>query len=339
MSQAPDLLSDPPANENAPMDAMLDILCTTRLTGGIFLEAEFTAPWCVTSRIEPEDCAPFVPEPANIIGYHFVSAGRMLVETDGEPPVSVASGEIVVLPRNDPHRLASDLNLRPVSTHDLIQQSSDGKLARIAHGGGGETTRVLCGFLGNDTPNDPLIRILPTVLKVSVAEGISASWIESSLKFAAQELATGVVNSTAVLAKLTELLFTEAVRRYLSSLPTEQRGWRAGMRDPIVGRALGLLHSRMHQRWTAEELAREVGLSRSALADRFTRMMGEPPIRYLAQQRLQAAAQLLQGSNDSIARISFKVGYESEAAFNRAFKREFGVPPATWRKQWVASRG
>lgn len=315
------------------MDAILDILHTTRLTGGIFLEAEFTAPWCVTSRIEPEDCAPFVPEPANIIGYHYVSAGKLLLETDGEPPVSVERGEIVVLPRNDVHQLASALNLRPVSTHDLIQPASDGGLARIVHGGGGEATRMLCGFLGNDTPNDPLIRILPPVLKVNVAEGVSGGWIESSLKFAAQELAAGVVKSPPVLAKLTELLFMEAVRRYLMLLPPEQRGWRAGVRDPIVARALGLLHSRMEQRWTSEDLAREVGLSRSALAERFTRMMGEPPMRYLGQQRLQTAAQRLKASNESLVRIAFKVGYESEAAFNRAFKREFGVPPATWRKR------
>jgi AraC-like DNA-binding protein len=315
------------------MDAILDILHTTRLTGGIFLEAEFTAPWCVTSRIEPEDCIPFVPEPANIIGYHYVSAGRLLLETDGEPPVTVERGEIVVLPRNDAHQLASALNLRAVNTHDLVQPAPDGGLARIVHGGGGEATRMVCGFLSNDTPNDPLIRILPAVLKVNVAEGVSGGWIESSLKFAAQELAAGVVKSPAVLAKLTELLFIEAVRRYLMLLPPEQFGWRAGVRDPIVGRALGLLHSRMEQRWTSEELAREVGLSRSALAERFTRMMGEPPMRYLAVQRLQTAAQRLKASNDSLARIAFKVGYESEAAFNRAFKREFGVPPATWRKQ------
>jgi AraC-like DNA-binding protein len=318
--------------ENAAIDAIQDILRTTRLSGGIFLEAEFTAPWCVISKIEAEDCVPFVPEPANIIGYHYVSAGSLLLETDDEPPVTVESGEIVVLPRNDAHRLGSALDLRPVRTHDLIQPASDGGVARIVHGGGGETTRVFCGFLGNDAPNDPLIRILPAVLKVNVADGASGNWIESSLKFAAQEVAAGVVRSPAVLAKLTELMFMEAVHRYLTSLPPERSGWRAGVRDPVVGRALALLHSRMSQRWTAEDLARQVGLSRSALAERFTRIMGEPPIRYLARQRLQAAAQRLQGSNDSVARIAFKVGYESEAAFNRAFKREFGVPPATWRK-------
>ncbi|HVY80433.1 MAG TPA: AraC family transcriptional regulator, partial [Steroidobacteraceae bacterium] len=149
----------------------------------------------------------------------------------------------------------------------------------------------------------------------------------------ARELAAGRVGSPATLARLAELLFMEAVHRYLASLPDASSGWCAGMRDPIVSRALGLLHAGMNRRWTAEELARQVGLSRSALAERFTRLMGEPPMRYLAQQRLQSAAQRLKASSDSIARVAFQVGYESEAAFNRAFKRAFGVPPAAWRKQ------
>jgi AraC-like DNA-binding protein len=333
MSEAPALLSDAPEIETGPMDAILDILRSTRLSGGIVLEAEFTAPWCVTSQIGPEDCRPFVPEPANIIAYHFVSAGQLLLEIAAQPPITVTGGELVVLPRNDPHRLGSTLDRRPVSAHDLIQPAADGGLARIAHGGGGERTHILCGFLGNETPNDPLLRILPPVLKVDFAQSAAAGWIESSMMFAARELAAGRVKSPSTLAKLAELLFIEAVRRYLMSQPDERSGWRAGVCDPIVGRALGLLHGRMNQRWTAEDLAREVGLSRSALADRFTRVMGDPPIRYLAHQRLQAAAQRLKDSSDSIARIAFQVGYESEAAFNRAFKREFGAPPATWRKR------
>ena len=314
------------------MDAIVDILHATRLTGGIFLEAEFTAPWCITARIGPEDCTPFVPEPVNIVAYHLVMAGRMLLEVDGEAPVEVGRGEIVVLPRNDPHRMGSTLDLRPLSAESLIRPAADGGLARIVHGGDGACTRMLCGFLGSDVPNDPLLRVLPTVLKVNVAEGASGSWIESSLKFAAREMAAGVVKSPAVVARLTELLFVEAVRRFLASMPEDQSGWRAGLRDPVVGRALALLHSRMNHRWTSESLAAEVGLSRSALAERFTRLVGEPPMRYLARQRLQVAAQRIETSTESMARIAFTAGYESEAAFNRAFKREFGEPPATWRK-------
>jgi AraC-like DNA-binding protein len=315
------------------MDSILDILRATRLNGGIILEAEFTAPWCVTSQMGPEDCAPFTPLPVNIIAYHYISAGSLLVEVEGNAPVTVKGGELVVIPRNDPHRMGSALNPHAVNTHDLIQPGAKGGLARILHGGGGERTHMLCGFLGTETANDPLLQILPPVMKIDFAASAAANWIESSMTFAARELAAGHIGSPPTLARLAELLFMEAVRRYLSSLPDEQRGWRAGVRDPIVARALGLLHGRMNQRWTGEELAREVGLSRSALADRFTRVMGEPPIRYLAQLRLQSAAHRLKGSSDSIARIAFQVGYESEAAFNRAFKREFGVPPATWRRR------
>ena len=315
------------------MDAILDILRSTRLTGGIFLDADFTAPWCIAAQIGPEDCQPFVPAPENIVAYHYVSDGKLWLEVDGEAPLAVERGEIVVLPRNDAHRMGSALGLTPLAADLLIQPGADGGLARIVHGGGGERTHVLCGFLGSDTPNDPVLRILPPVLKVNVTEGVAAAWIESSLKFAAAELAVGVVRSPNVLAKLAELLFMEAVRRYVTSLPAAESGWRAGLRDPLVGRALALLHGRMCQRWTAEDLAREVGLSRSALADRFTKLLGEPPIRYLARLRLQAAARRLKGSAESIARIAFDVGYESEAAFNRAFKREFGEPPAAWRRR------
>lgn len=315
------------------MDPMLDILRATRLSGGIFLDAEFTAPWCVTAQIGPEDCRPFVPEPLNIIAYHYVSSGSLQLQVDDEPPVTVRGGEIILLPRNSAHRLGSDVTLQGVSADGLILPAADGGLARIVHGGAGARTQMLCGFLGNETPNDPILRILPSVLIVNVADGASASWIESSLKFAARELGGGLAKSPAVLARLTELLFIEAVRRYLGSLPPEQSGWRAGVRDAIVGRALALLHRRMSHRWTTEGLAKEVAMSRSAFAERFTRIMGEPPMRYLAGQRLQVAARRLKETNDSIARIAFNVGYESEAAFNHAFKRDFGVPPMSWRKQ------
>jgi AraC-like DNA-binding protein len=318
------------------MDAFLDILRSMRLTGGIFLDAEFTAPWCVSSQVAPEDCRPYVPEPRNIIAYHYVSEGRLLLLVEGQPPVTVGRGEIVVLPRNDGHQLASALGLLPVRADDLIQPSLDGGLARIVHGGGGECTRIICGFLGCDTPNDPILGILPAVLRLDVAEGASGSWIESSFRFAAQEMGRGGAASPAVLAKLAELLFLEAVRRYLASLRGDGEGWLAGMRDPVVGRALALMHARLAERWTTEKLAREAGLSRSAFAAHFTCLMGEPPMHYLARRRMQFASQRLKETRASVAQIAFDVGYDSEAAFNRAFKREFAMPPAAWRRYNLA---
>ncbi len=315
------------------MHALLEICKTMQLSGAVFLDAEFTAPWCITSQIAPEDCAPFMPQPTQVIGYHYVTAGRLLLMVNEHPPMPVAAGEIILLPRNDEHILASAANLKPVNSHVLIQPGPAGELARILHGGGGERTQILCGFLGTSAPSVPIVSILPKVLKIGVEQGAAASWIESSLRFAAHQLALGRVEAPAVLAKLAELLFLEAVRRYVSSFAHQTRGWLAGLPDPIVGRALALLHSRMTHRWTTEQLAKEIGLSRSAFAERFATLVGEPPMRYLANWRMQMAAERLKGSQEPIARIAFESGYDSEAAFNRAFKRAFGFPPALYRRQ------
>lgn len=313
------------------MDAAIDLLQATRLAGSVFLDAEFTTPWCVHSGVTASDFAHLGLVPANVISYHYVSEGRMLLELDGHEPVAVESGEIILLPHNESHRLCSGPGLTPVDPEGLVVAGSGGTLARIVHGGGGARTRMLCGFLANELHNDPIIRVLPRVLKVRLDDAPSTAWVESTMRFGAQEIANRSARSPALLARLAELLFVEAVRRYLAALPPGQTGWRAGIADPMVDRALALLHRQLDSPWTAAELARAVGLSRSAFAERFTRIMGETPMRYLAQQRLQVAAKRLEAPGASIARIAVEVGYESEAAFNRAFKRAFGSPPAAWR--------
>lgn len=315
------------------MDALSDVLRAVRLSGGVFLDAQFTAPWCVTAKVGPEDCRPFLPMPAHVIAYHYVVSGGFLLQVDDEPAVSMQAGEIVLLPRNDPHRLGSALNLKAVNADDLVQVPAEGGLARISYGGGGPRTHIVCGFIGSEVHHDPLVASLPKVLKLNARDGAAGEWIESSFRFAASELAAGRAGSGTVLSKLSELLFIEAMRRYMTTLPAQQRGWLSGLRDPMVGRALALLHGRLAYPWTAEELARRVGLSRSTFAERFTNLVGEPPMRYLTNWRMQLAAQRLRDGHQSVARVAYDVGYESEAAFNRAFKRELGVPPATWRKQ------
>jgi AraC-like DNA-binding protein len=317
------------------VNALLDILRTMRLTGGVFLDCDFTARWCVTaSPIGPEQVGLLMmPMPAHVIAYHYVTRGRMQLQLAAQDPVTVEAGQIIVFPSNPQHKLGSDLDLTPIDAKDLVRPPASGNVARIDHGGGGEVTHVMCGFLGTETPHDPLIAMLPKVLKLDAQEGASADWIESSLRFAALEMAAGRTGSLAILAQLAECLFMEVVRRYVDSLPQPDRGWLAGLRDPFIGRALSLLHSRKDQSWTADALAREIGLSRSAFTARFARIMGEPPIRYLARQRMRFAAQRLRTSHDPIARIALDAGYESEAAFSRAFKREVGLSPATWRTQ------
>ncbi len=315
------------------MDKLAVLVEEMHLTGGIFLDAEFTAPWCVTARVGPEDYSRYVPAPRSIVAFHYVSRGRLQLEVDDHPPVPVDRGEIVLLPRNDVHRLGDRLDIPAVDADSLIKPGKDGGLAQIRYGGGGEETQVICGFLGTDRAKDPLLSMLPPVLKVKIEEEALGAWIESSFKLEAREMAAGTVRSPEMLTRLAELLFKETISRFVASLPPGPGRWQDGLRDPKIASALALVHTQLRRHWTAEQLAAEVGMSRSAFADRFTRLIGEPPMRYVARQRLQVAAEKLRHGKDSIARIAFDVGYESEAAFNRAFKREFGVPPATWRRE------
>jgi AraC-like DNA-binding protein len=314
------------------MDALSDVLRVIRLSGGVFLEAEFTTPWCVSGKIAANDCKPFLQAPRHVIASHFVAEGCMQLRPDGGNAIEVRAGEIVLLPHNSPHTFGSELLPEPVPARDIMQMPKEGGLARIAYGGGGDTTQLLCGFLGSDTPFSPLLSALPPVLKLNVRSTASGAWIESSFRFAASQIAAGHLGSTVVIAKLSELLFVEAVRQFVAGLPAERRGWLAGLRDPQIARALAMLHARPTETWTAETLAREVGMSRSSFADRFSSIVGQPPMQYLAHWRMHMAAQSLREGHRSVAQVGASLGYDSEAAFSRAFKRHFGESPGTWRK-------
>jgi AraC-like DNA-binding protein len=314
------------------VDALSDVLRVIRLSGGVFLEAEFTAPWCVSGKIAANDCKPFLEAPRHVIASHFVAAGCMQLRPDGSDAIEVRAGEIVLLPHNSPHTFGSELIPTPTPVREVIQVPKQGGLARIVHGGGGETTQLLCGFLGSDTPFNPLLSALPPVLKLNVRSTASGAWIESSFRFAASQIAAGHLGSTTVIAKLSELLFVEAVSQFVASLPAERRGWLAGLRDPQIGRALSMLHARPTEAWTAEALALEVDMSRSSFAERFSSVVGQPPMQYLALWRMHMAAQSLREGHRSVAQVGASIGYESEAAFSRAFKRQFGESPGGWRK-------
>jgi AraC-like DNA-binding protein len=245
----------------------------------------------------------------------------------------LGAGDVVLLPRNDLHLVGSDLTLPPVAGSDIIQPPKDGGLFSIHHGGSGKRTRMICGFLGCDCGEEnPVISTLPSLLKLDAEQGGAAEWIRSTFQYAAEEVAAGRPGSETVLAKLSELLFVEAVRRYAQALPQGQTGWLAGLRDPYVARALALLHHDITRPWNVDDLSREVGLSRSALADRFINLIGMPPMHYVASWRMQVAAQKLRNTSASLAQVAALVGYDSEAAFSRAFKKAFGTAPATWRR-------
>jgi AraC-like DNA-binding protein len=328
-----DMTETPNCGGERRMDALSDVLRVANLSGGVFLHAEFFEPWCIAAQLKPEHCVPFLGPTSHLILYHYVVEGRLSVQTQGEEPFNLAPGEVVMFPRNDLHLLGSKLDLPPVVASEVIVPPKGGGLYTIRLGGDGARTRLVCGFLGCDSvEGNLLIATLPKALRLNVEEGSAAEWIRSTFQFAADEVATGRPGSETVLAKLSELLFVETVRRYAETLPEGETGWLAGLRDPYVASALALFHRDIARSWTVDELGREVGLSRSALADRFTRLIGVAPMHYLANWRMRVAAQKLKNSSASLANVANMVGYESEAAFSRAFKKAFLTAPATWRR-------
>jgi AraC-like DNA-binding protein len=335
MIGAPGGMTETPDLTRSALDALSDVLRVAHLTGGVFLHADFFAPWCIAARVTPEQCSAMIGPASHLILYHYVIEGkfRVSLEGDAEDGLVVGPGEVVLLPRNDLHLMGSDLSLTPIAGSDIIRPSGNGGLLSVHHGGTGERTQIICGYLGCETAKgNPVISTLPPLLKLNVEQAGAAEWIRSTFQYAATEVAAGRPGSQTVLAKLSELLFAEAVRRYAETLPDAQTGWFAGLREPHVARALALLHHDIARRWTIDELGREVGLSRSALADRFMHLIGLPPIQYLASWRMQVATQKLRNTNASLAQIAEAVGYDSEAAFSRAFKKAFGAPPAAWRR-------
>jgi AraC-like DNA-binding protein len=282
----------------------------------------------VTSQL----CAPFLGPTAHLVPYHYVIEGELHLALEDGTAQTLKSGEAVLFPQNSPHVMGSDLRLPPVFSRDVIRPPENGGLYTIAHGGGGAPTRLICGFLGSAVASgNPVLATLPPAIRLKVEDTGSAEWVRSTFHYAADEVARGRPGSETVLAKLSELLFIEAVRRYLDDLPADQTGWLAGLRDPVVARVLALMHGDIARPWSVDELGRQAGSSRSALAERFGRFIGMAPMQYLAQWRLQVAAQQLKSTSASLAQIAEAIGYESEAAFSRAFKKKFGSAPATWR--------
>ncbi len=315
------------------MEALSTVLSAMKLSGSVFLEAEFTSPWCVASQIHPDDCAAYFPQPAHVISYHYVRSGRLVCSVADGPEIEVHAGQIFLLPRNERHLLGSSLDGRPVNARELLMPPDDGPLARIQWGGGGERTELFCGFLGTLTPVDSFLASLPGILVIDTSSGASGEWLTNSIRYAS----CGGQDSPQMLGRLAELLFAEAVRQYILSLDEEQTGWLAAARDSHVSRAIALIHSRCAEDWTTETLAREAGLSRSAFADRFTRLIGAPPMRYLAHHRMNVAANMLREGCQNASNIAYSVGFNSEASFNRAFKKEFGAPPGAWRKEQASA--
>jgi pimeloyl-ACP methyl ester carboxylesterase/AraC-like DNA-binding protein len=309
------------------MDVLDDILGSLRLTGGVVIDGVFTGDFCVLATFTPDHFAPFFPAPETLISYHYVRSGRLIIEVEGQPPVTLEAGDIAILPRNDPHTLASRPGLPPADASAVRRMAADG-VHRVTTGTDGPKAEVWCGFLGTAKSSEhPLLDALPPLLTLDVNAG-EAKWLESSMRFLAEESP-----SPEIVAKLAELFLAQAIREYVNQLPPSSKGWLRGLTDPAVSKALSIIHERYAEDLDVEGLAREAGVSRTVLGERFAELIGEPPMRYCARWRMRMAANMLREGKENTANIAYSVGFNSEAAFNRAFKREYGVPPATWRRR------
>jgi AraC-like DNA-binding protein len=326
------------------MDPLSAILSAIRLTGAVFLELELRAHWSYFTAPARDIADVLMPEADHVMPYHLVTAGTCYARLPGEDAVELRAGDLILFPGGDRHVLSTANE--PASGPKLIDITGailDNILKRgnktAPETGADPAARIVCGFPACDRRlAEPILLSLPRLLKISLRDGGIAAWVQSSIRYSVAQSASSRPGSAAVLARLSELLFAEAVRHYMDELPPGNSGWLAGLRDRYVGRALSLLHEQPAHPWTVDEIAAKVGLSRSALTERFNALIGTPPIQYLTRWRTSLAATQLRESDASIIRIATDVGYESEAAFNRAFMREFGLPPAAWRRR-AASGG
>jgi AraC-like DNA-binding protein len=316
------------------MDAFSEILSGVKLNGAIFFTAEFSAPWGFSAPESKETAAFLAPGAEHLVPYHLVIEGRAVVQVAGES-LELEPGDVVIFPHGAAHQMTSGKGTAPpFPNYGIYGKIQARDLSPLRAGGGGDVTRFACGYMTCDPyQSRPILNGLPQVFKVNLRADRAGHWLENSILHLVEEAASGRVGSEAMLAKLSEAMFVETLRRYVAGLPEQEMGWLAGARDPIVGKSLGVLHSRIAQAWTIADLADEVGISRSALVERFTKYLSEPPMTYLTRWRLQLAARSLEKTSRGVAEIAAGVGYESEAAFNRAFKREFGQPPGRYRSE------
>ena len=322
-------------------DTLSDVLRSVRLRGAVFYCVSYGSEWAVGAPASKDIADSVVPGAEHVMEYHVITKGHGWAAIAGEPPVRLAAGDVVMFPHGDAHVLSSAPGLEPTPAdpkwfHDMRDVPKPipiaiKSLTEMSIGRTDQPINLACGFLGVDLrPFNPLIASLPRILHVPAAG--DGAWISQVMLQAVDASQNKRPGGDAVLDRISEMMFIDAVRRYVERLPETSAGWLAGLRDRHVSKALALIHEDPARAWTVEALADDVALSRSAFYERFTELIGQPPMQYLANWRMQAAANLLRQSSASVASIALEVGYESEAAFARAFKRLVGSPPAAWRR-------
>jgi AraC-like DNA-binding protein len=322
------------------VDVLSDVLRAIRLTGAVYFDFDLSSPWVLEAPPSKEIVGRIMPGAQRVIEYHLIARGSGWGHVAGRSPIRLSEGDLFLVPQGDAHALSSAPGLRaPLDMSPFAQSFSELPVAYEIGGGGPDRARVVCCFLGCDErPYNPLLTALPQVIHLSASgEQSSPGWLRALLPIAAGESGRARPGAENVLSRLSELIFVEAIRRYIETLPPSETGWLAGLRDRTVGQALAALHTDPSEPWSVERLARLVGLSRSVFAERFTTIVGHPPMHYLALWRMQVAAGLL-ADGGAVATVAAAVGYESEAAFSRAFKKLVGHAPGMWRRNSPASR-
>ena len=320
-------------------DPLSDVLRNVRLSGALFFVVDATTPWCVSVPETKAYQAILFRRARHLVSYHIAVEGSGFATVPGQVPSAFAAGDILVIPHGDAYRIESSLGAAPEldreGTLQFFRDMMSGRLPFVVTEGGGgpPPAKFICGFLGCDTrPFNPLLAHLPRLLVIRRVEG-KADLLSQLVDLTMAEMQRSRSGGASVRLGLSELLFVEAIRRHIQALPEGETGWLAGLRDPGVGRALAALHERPEAAWTLEMLAREAGVSRSVLAERFAALVGHTPMQYLMNWRMQLAARLLAEGPGKISAIAFEVGYQSEAAFSRCFKRVVGISPALWRRE------
>jgi AraC-like DNA-binding protein len=330
-------------------DTLSDLLRAVRLCGAVFFYVEGHDPWVAETPCASEIVSAILPGSDRMMEFHGVASGSCWITPEGQAPVKLEEGDLVMLPQGDAHIMSSAPGLRakdpdpglfftprPSRLPHALSLVNNNETTVHVDGGGCEKATLVCGFLGFDSrPFNPLLSSLPPLIHLP-ASG-SSGWISTFLSSAVDETNRKRPGGAAVLERMSEMMFVDAMRSYLDTLPPDETGWLSGMRDPAIGRALSLMHQNPAEEWTLERLGDELALSRSTLHERFVHFIGQTPMQYLARWRMQLAAKDLRDTDAKVLEVAMNVGYENEAAFARAFKREVGTSPAAWRRERRAS--
>lgn len=330
----------PPALETPdPSDTLSDVLEAVRLTGALFFLVDARTPWVAEAPASPDLAPVILPRSQHVVSYHVVTEGACWCESPGQAPLRLEAGDVLVVPHGHAYQIASACGLRTGWTIDdtraWFRAMAGGRLPFVVTEGGRGAGRIrlVCGFLGCDAfPFNPVLTALPALVRVRLDDD-SGPRLKALLDVAVAESAGARPGSRSARLRIAELVFVEVLRSYLTAASEDRGSWLAGLRDPVVGRALAQLHADPARAWTLPALARDAGASRTVLAERFAAFVGEPPMLYLTRWRMQLAAGLLAAGRAPVSAVAADVGYESEAAFCRAFKKVTGVTPAAWRRR------